>query len=605
MSGWVFGETVQKYLRAMYKYLLSIWVWAILVSCLTEEQQAERILSHYIDTKVGLIRNYSIESSIAIWNATVSGNDSDYQKLIDLDFDFTKANRNISESFSPDRFTPFSKNVFANEQDFQMLRKLKYSGLIKDTLLNRQLNVLYQTFMGSQIETDRYKTLIMNEIKLWQGTSVPRAVIRGKMYKSIQLDSIRKNTNDITVLFDIAEVFRCKGQSVEPDILRLVKGRNEYASRFGYPDFYHLTLESKDQTPEDVCDLLNDIELKTRAPFFKAKGIIDKLLAKRYRISVAELRPWNYNDERAGYFSGKFIPGIDSLFNGVDPIATTARFFDGIGLPVQDVIDNSNLKDTPEKKGLTSMINVDFRNDIRLIAGIKNNCYDGMFRMMHLGGHAAHYKSISDDVPYLLKMPSAVVGEGISRYFEMLASNYDWLNEVVQINSDKQRNRVLVFQHMQRVDGLFRCRKLLANAEFEREIYRDPGQNLDSLWSVLNLKYLGLKFPDTKNAGYWATNKFATSLSCSVHNLVLADVFAAQLHHAIEEKVLKKTRNGYSDNKEIGRYLVANLFRYGNLLPWNSLIEKATGEPLNAEYLVGQLLGDETEPPGKSVMGGR
>lgn len=584
----------------MYKYLLTILVLVTFVACMTEEQQSERILRHYIDTKVGLIRNYSIESSVATWNATVSGNDSDYQKLIDLDFDFTKANKNISESFSPDRFAPFSKNVFTNEQDFQMLRKLKYSGLIKDTLLNRQLNVLYQTFMGSQIETDRYKTLIMNEIKLWRGTSVPEAVIRGKTYKSRQIDSIRKNTNDITVLFDIAEVFRHKGQSIAPDILRLVKERNDYASRFGYHDFYHLALESKDQTPEEVGNLLADIELKTRMQFFRAKNIIDKMLAKRYGISIAGLRPWNYNDERASYLSGKFVPGIDSLFNGVDPIATTARFFDGIGLPVQDVIDNSNLKDTPEKKGITSMINVDFRNDIRLIAGIKSNTYDGMFRMMHLGGHAAHYKYISDDVPYLLKAPSSALGEGISRYFEMLASNYDWLNEFVRIDSIKQKKRVLIFQHMQRVDGLFRCRKLLVNAEFEREIYRDPEQNLDSLWSALNLKYLGLKFPVAKNAGYWATNKFATSLSCSVHNLVLADVFAAQLHHTIEKKVLKKTSNGYSGNKEIGRYLVANLFRYGNLLPWNSLIERATGEPLNAVYLVDQLLGDETYMPEKS-----
>lgn len=575
----------------MRKYLLIILMLITQFSCLNEKQQAEKILRHYIDVKVDLIRNYSMESSVALWNATVSGSDTDYQKFVDIDLDFNKSNRKTPDYFSPDRFSSFSQNVFTNEQDFQLLRKLKFSGLITDTLLNRQLNVLYHTFMGSQIETEKYKGLVMNELKLWQEFSELEVVIRGKKYGTGQLDSIRKKTNDALLLNDISDAIKQKGQSLAPDIVRMVKDRNGFVAHFGYPDFYQMSLETKDQTPKIIKLLLAEIELKTRNEYFEAKSVIDKLLAKRFNISVSDLQPWNYNNELTSFLPPKFISKMDSLFLDIDPIQKTALFFEEIGLPIQDVIDNSDLKVGPGKSGLTAMINVDFRNDVRLIAGIENS-YDGMFRMMHLGGHAAHYKNISDDIPYLLKTPNSALGEGIAHYFGNLVSDYNWLKSEVKLDESKPSEFVLVCQHMQQVDRLFRCRKLLVNAEFEREIYQNPDQDLDSLWSDLNLKYLGFRFPDEKNACYWATNKFNVSLGCTVHNLVLADVFAAQLQHSVEVRVLKETNGVYTNNKAVGTYLIGNLFHYGNLLPWDQLIEKATGEPLNSTYLVNQLVGN-------------
>jgi peptidyl-dipeptidase A len=130
-------------------------------------------------------------------------------------------------------------------------------------------------------------------------------------------------------------------------------------------------------------------------------------------------------------------------------------------------------------------------------------------------------------------------------------------------------------------------------AEFEREIYQNPNQDLDLLWYNLNLKFLGQKYPLEIGTSYWASLKLSVNLSCSMHNFVLADVFAAQLQHAVETKVLSKTSGVYTNNKAVGKYLVENLYRYGNLLPWDQLIEKSTGEPLNSCYFVNSMIEDE------------
>jgi peptidyl-dipeptidase A len=165
----------------------------------------------------------------------------------------------------------------------------------------------------------------------------------------------------------------------------------------------------------------------------------------------------------------------------------------------------------------------------------------------------------------------------------------------VPLQQTEQKQLVLACRRMQQTDNLFRCRKLLVLAGFEREIYRDPDQDPDLLWQKLNLNYLGIDYPVEKFKGYWAANKYSTSLSCTTHNLVLADVFAAQLQHTIENRVLKNTNGVYTGNKAIGQYLTDNLYRYGNILPWEQVIEKATGEPLHSKYFVNQLVGDEND----------
>lgn len=557
-----------------------------------EKQQAEKILRHYMDRKVELIRNYSIQSAVAFWNATVSGEDEDYKKLMDIEMDFNKSNQDGINHFTPDRFSSVNPNVFSSIQDFELLKKLKFSGLITDSLLSRQLNVLYQTFIGPQIEPEKYDELIKTETKMRKTYSSLKIEVNGEQYGAWQIDSIRKNCRNDDMLQKIAKALQQHGKLIMPDIVKMVKDRNELAVNFGYPDFYSMELETKDQTPERIKVLLDEIELKTREQFFEAKRVIDKMLAKRYQIPKTDLMPWHYNDETMSYLPKVFTEKMDSLFMDIDPVQKTSEFFEGIGLPIQDVIDNSNLEPCPSKSKVTAMINVDFKNDIRLISSI-NSSYDGMYRMMHLGGHASHYKSISDTVPYLIKAPPAVIYEGISRCFENLASNYEWLKEEIPIDDKNQKQIVLFCQHLHHVDHLFKCRIQLLMSEFEREIYNDPEQDLDVLWYDLNLKYLGVKYPKEENSCFWATKKFSTHLACNVHNFVLADVFAAQLQHTIETKVLKETDGIYKDNKAIGKYLVDNLYRYGNLLPWEQLIVVATGEPLNSSYFVTQIVEKE------------
>lgn len=573
----------------MYKKLLLLFMLFFSFSCLNEKRQSEMILRHFINKKVDLLRNFTMESSVALWNYHESGKAGDYQKVIDLELDFNKSNQSTADHFSPDRFSSFTQKVFTNEQDFHLLAKLKNSGLITDTLLGRQLTMMYHAYMGSQVEADRYKKIKDAEIKLWQEFSTMKLEVDGGMYGVRQIDSIRESASDNVRLKKIYNAFREQSKKISGNIIQIIKLRNEFAVNFGYKDYYQLALEIKEQTPEKIKMLLDEIEFKTRDQFFEAKAVIDKMLAKKFYISTADLGPWNYNDERTSYLPHQFLEKMDTLFKNTDPIQKTAEFFAGIGLPVQDVIDRSDLKYRPKKSAATFMFNVDFKNDLRLFSTIQNNM-DGMKKMLHVCGHATHYKGIDDNIPYLLKAPNSVVAEGVSSFFENFTTNYFWLKSEFNLDSTNDKQYTLICQHLFQVDRLFRCRRLMALAEFEREIYRDPDQNLGELWVQLNKKYLGIDLPKEKNQCDWASSKYVTNLSCTIQNYLLADLFAAQLQHIIETEVLHNRQLVYQDNKAVGQFLESHIYKYGDILPWEQLIEKATGEPLNPSYFVGYLL---------------
>ncbi len=574
----------------MRKVFLILALLMIVQGCFDQKKQAESILRHYLDQHIGLISNYSKEISLAWWYASVSGQESDYKKLIDMELDFSRSTQSGLDDFNPDHFSTITKNVFSNEEDFELLQKLKNSGLITDTLLSRQLIYLYHTFRGSQIEAKKYKKFLEREVKLSRAASSVKLEIDGKLYGPGKIDSIRQTTTDSSILEKIARAYQQNGKLIAPEIINLVKERNKIAATFGFPDYYHLVLEEKDQSPEKIKSLIAEIEPKTSPRFFKVKEGVDKKLAKQFGISVQKLQSWHYNNVRNSYLPQSFILTLDSVLSQNDPIKRASGFFEGIGLPIQNEIDKSEL----QKGNMNATIVIDFNTDIRMVGRIPKS-YDGLFKIMHEAGHVVHYKNISEDVPYLLKGPSLFIAEGIACYFGNMTFDPFWLNNEVSLDEKTKRRVEMICRQFRQIDQLYNIRKRMVLAEFEREIYADPDQDLDLLWHDLNWKYLGINYPKDKGTCFWATTKYFSNLSCNIQNYIVADVFAAQLKHAVNKKVLNERAFPIQNNKTVGKYLVDNLFKYGDLLPWEMLVVRATGESLNSSYFIKELVVDNED----------
>jgi len=97
------------------------------------------------------------ESAIASWNAETSGNEAEYKKSADLEFKVSQ--------------------IFANKQDFETLKKFKESKDIKDPLLKRQLDILYNGYLGKQIDSVKTKKMIDLQSEISQAFNTFRPVV--------------------------------------------------------------------------------------------------------------------------------------------------------------------------------------------------------------------------------------------------------------------------------------------------------------------------------------------------------------------------------------------------------------------------------------------
>jgi peptidyl-dipeptidase A len=74
---------------------------------------------------------------------------------------------------------------------------------------------------------------------------------------------------------------------------------------------------------------------------------------------------------------------------------------------------------------------------------------------------------------------------------------------------------------------------------------------------------------------------------------MLGELFASQMHHYLVHTVMQLESDAgvsYVGDPRIGAFFKAKIFAPGKAYHWNTMIRRATGEPLTAKYFVDQFI---------------
>jgi Zn-dependent M32 family carboxypeptidase len=74
---------------------------------------------------------------------------------------------------------------------------------------------------------------------------------------------------------------------------------------------------------------------------------------------------------------------------------------------------------------------------------------------------------------------------------------------------------------------------------------------------------------------------------------MLGELLASQLHNHLVHKVLQLESDenvSYVSQKKAGDFLRKKVLELGDVYHWNTMIKRATGEPLTAKYFVRQFV---------------
>jgi peptidyl-dipeptidase A len=128
---------------------------------------------------------------------------------------------------------------------------------------------------------------------------------------------------------------------------------------------------------------------------------------------------------------------------------------------------------------------------------------------------------------------------------------------------------------------------------FEKSMYEDPEQDLNTLWWDLVEEYQLMKRPEGRDEPDWATKIHIALFPCYYHNYLMGELLASQFYYYIIDHVLQAEDaqfQSFANTPEVGNYFKERVFSVGAKYYWNDMIERATGEKLTPKYYARQFV---------------
>lgn len=454
---------------------------------------------------------------------------------------------------------------------------------IHDPVLKRRLEVLRLSFLGNQATDEERREMVELSSAIESDFASYRADVDGTRLDDNQILEALETSNDTDHRLKVWQGSKQVGSLVADRVRELARVRNAVAHRLGFADYYRMELDLQELDEDWLFGTLADVERLTDEPFRIWKEKLDSDL--RSRFGVDEIYPWHYADPFFQELPPEGAIVIDHLFEDKDPAALALQTFDLLGIDLRSVMSKSDLYPREKKCQHAFCIDVDRRGDVRILANVRPN-ERWTETMLHESGHAAYDVTIDHRLPYTLRrVTHTFVTEAIAQLFGRMVRDPRWLtmvpafpeSEIAPMEEDLR-------QSLQAQITLF-ARWVLVMAHFERDLYADPEGDLDARWwDYVERFQLVTKPGDKAPEGAWASKIHVACAPVYYHNYLLGDLLAFQLRAVCRDRF-----GGLLGSTEAGELLKQEVFKPGNSLRWDEVIERATGKPLTADEFAAAL----------------
>ncbi len=564
-------NTLKQTLKIAGAAVLSVM---LLAGCNTKQAKMKQELADFIRKHDSVLVPLSKETNLAYWNAAISGKPEDWKKAETLQLDMVK--------------------LFANKESLAKLEEIKVSGLISDTLMARQLDVLYRQFLMAKADTAKLNEAVRMGTEIEQKYGNFRAEVKGKKLSDNDVEEILRGSKDVNEQKEVWIAQKKIGGVVAEDIKKLVLLRNEIAKELGFKNYHAMSLTLSEEDPKEIDALFEELDTLTKDAFAGVKGEIDDYFVKYYNLkSKEQLMPWNYQNRFFQEAPKIYDVDLDKYYADRNLETLTSDYYTGIGLPIDGMLKNSDLYEKEGKNQHAFCIDIDNSGDVRVLCNIKPNSY-WMNTMLHEFGHAVYDQNIDTTLPFILREPAQTfTTEAIAMLFGRMSSNPQWLKDMAGISEEEKTKIADNCFRTLRLEQLVFSRWAQVMYHFEKSMYEDPEQDLNKLWWDLVEQYQMLKRPEGRNEPDWATKIHIATSPCYYHNYLLGELLASQMHYYMVTNIIKSDDfklQSYAGNTEVGSYLKSRIFMPGLKYYWNDMIERATGEKLTAKYYAKQFV---------------
>jgi peptidyl-dipeptidase A len=425
--------------------------------------------------------------------------------------------------------------------------------------------------------------------------SMFRAEVGDTLCTDAEIEALLRKTFASAELEKYWKAVKKSGEGIAKDFTELVRMRNRAAQSLGYKNYFEMRLVLDDHDPVKLHKIYDDFERITREPYRLMKQKMDEKLSLIYSVPVEHLMPWHYQNRFFQEAPDIFDVNLDTYYAGTNIVKLAQKYFNGLGLNIDDVMANSDLYDKPGKTQAGFSTDIDRNGDVRIIANMDIS-ESSMNTILYESAYSAYLKNIRRDLPYTLREPShVVIADAIATLFARFSSNPEWMEEIIPITSREKLYIEDKCKQQHLMDKLVFSRWAQVMYRFEKGMYENPDQDLNELWWQLVSQYQLVNRPPDWNNPDWMTKNHILLKPCSYHNYMIGELLASQFFYHIRKNVISTGDVNQQSvycvrNKNIGQYMIDSVFSFGRSIRWDDLIEKVTGESLNPEYYQQQYL---------------
>ena len=509
-------------------------------------QERHRAVTSLVERIVAEVEPLHLAHNEAVWKANVTGDPAHEAESARLDAEIRK--------------------IFARPEPFRFLGDALKAGGVGDETLQRQLVLLHHNFQAHQIPPETIERMVRIEKGLESRFNNFRALLGGERVSDNHIRQVLHRSQDVAERRAAWEASKQIGAEVVADLIELVKIRNAAARDLGFANFYTMSLTLDE---------------------------LDERISKRFGISPREVRPWHMSDP---FFqeAPQAEVDLDPFFSERPLEELSATYFRSIGLEIEDLLKRADLYEKPGKSQHAFCLQVDRKGDIRVLCNLRPN-EQWMSTLLHELGHAVYDQHVDMELPYLLRTAShTLTTEASAMLFGRLSKNAAWLHRYAGLDRTRATQAGEKFERAIREQLLVQTRWCLVMCHMERALYRDPDQDLDTLWWNLVQRFQKVPRPDGRHAPDWASKIHFSVAPVYYQNYMLGEIMASQLQHHILARVLGGGADAwerYVSSPKVGQFLIVTLFRSGKALDWRGTIRQATGAPLQTDAFVSELAG--------------
>lgn len=530
-----------------------------------KDAEAQGFINEVVAKVEPVLKDYNL----AYWNATTTGKKEWYKRYEEKDLEYRKL---MSD-----------KGWFETSKS---LRKAK----MKDPLVARQVELIYLDILENQIDPKLNEELVKKGAALEESFYKFRAVVDGVEIPDNKIRDVLRKSKDVGERQRYWEASKQVGEKVHKSLIELVELRNRAAKELGFKDYYELKFYLQEQGVGEVFDVLNELAKLTGKPFKDLKSEIDPVLAKRYGVKEAELMPWHYEDVFFQEVPQVYSVNLDKYFSKIDVVKLAKDYYARMGMDVDDVLKRSDLFERKDKYQHAYCTDIDRKGDIRVLENVRST-EEWAQTSLHELGHSLYMKYYDmTGLPYYLKdAAQTFTTEGVAEMFGGLVNNPAWLeNAAFPAKKAEIEGFAGDIVKLKKADLLIFARWVLVMANFERELYSNPRQNLNKLWWNLVERYQMVQRPKGRDNADWAAKIHFTTAPVYYHNYQLGRLFGAQMENYIAKNIAP-VAEAFLGNPKVGEYLIEKVFRPGMKWKWDRFVKESTGEKLTAKYFAKEI----------------